>query len=106
MTAFVGKQPSSRLIKQQNLAWTGTGTVVSTLFAGETWQLRLCSQVAGYFNIDVTGQSSTPTTAGGIGYFIPASTVSGEYFSVSPSQILSFSSTSTSTGIISLAEMS
>ena len=105
MGRFFDKQPASRLIKQQNLAWTGTGTVVSTLFAGETFQVRLCSQVAGWFNIDVTGQSSTPTTAGGIGYFIPASTVGGEYFQSVPSQILSFSSTSTSSGVVSCAEM-
>jgi hypothetical protein len=106
MGRFFDKQPASRLIKQQNLAWAGSGTLVSTLFAGETFQVRVCSQVAGWFNIDVTGSSSTPTTAGGIGYFIPASTVGGEYFIVSPSQILSFSSTSTSSGVVSVAEVS
>ena len=105
MGHFWDKQPASRLIKPQALAWAGTGTVVSTAFTGETFQVRVCSQVAGWFNVDVTGQSSTPTTAGGIGYFIPASTVGGEYFSVSPSMILSFSSTSTSSGTISCAEM-
>jgi hypothetical protein len=104
MGRFFDKQPASRLIKQQNLAWTGSGTVVSTLFGGETWQVRICSQVAGWVNIDVTGQSSTPTTAGGVGFFVPASTVGGEYFIVSPSQILSFSSTSTSSGTVSVAE--
>lgn len=105
MANFFSKAPSSRLIKSQALAWVGTGTVVSTLFTSETWQVRVASQIAGYINIDVTGASSTPTTSGGTGYFLPATTAAAEYFAVSPSQILSFSSTSTSSGVVSVGEV-
>jgi hypothetical protein len=42
--AFFGKQPSSRLIKAQNLLWTGTGTLVSTPLASETFQVRIIAQ--------------------------------------------------------------
>jgi hypothetical protein len=104
---YFDKQPASRILKMQNLAWTGTGTVVSTSFVNETFQLRVCAQTAGWIAIDSVGQSSTvPTTAGGAGIFIPASTVGGEYFITTPGQILSFSSTTTSTANpwISVAE--
>ena len=104
MSNYWGKQPSSRIIIANNVGWTGTGTAVSTLFSAQTRQIRVATPIAGWMNIDVTGLSSTPTTAGGIGVFL-ASNMEGEYFTVSPSQILSFSSTSTSSGSISCSEM-
>jgi len=104
MSNYWGKQPSSRIILTNNVAWTGTGTAVSTTFSAQTRQVRVASPVNGWLNIDITGLSSTPTTAGGIGVFIGAS-VQGEYFAVSPSQILSFSSTSTSSGSVAVSEM-
>jgi hypothetical protein len=55
--------------------------------------------------VDVTGVSSTVvSTAGGGGAYLPASIVP-EYITVSPSEILSFSSTSTSSGTVSVVEM-
>jgi hypothetical protein len=108
MGTYLDKQPASRIIKTQNLAWTGSGTVVSTNFATQTYQVRVCAQTAGWINIDSVGQSSTvPTTAGGAGAFVPASTVGGEYFVVTPGMVLSFASTTTSTGSpwVSVSEM-
>jgi hypothetical protein len=97
--------PSSRIIKATSQQWPGTGTLVSTPFSGETWRCRVISQVAGWIAIDNLG--TVPTTAGGNGTFLPASTAGGEVFSCSPSQTLSFSSSTTSSGAwVNVAELS
>jgi hypothetical protein len=107
MSNYYGKQPSSRILKAQNLTWTGTGTLVSTTFTAQTYQVRVATQLAGWINIDATGNSSTlPTTLGGAGTPIFASLL-GEYFAVTPGEIFSFSSTTTSSGqFITVTEMS
>jgi hypothetical protein len=55
--AFFGKQPASRAIKYQVLAYGGGGSSVpSTNFASETWQIRVVSEVQGWLVIgDGTG---------------------------------------------------
>jgi hypothetical protein len=110
------KQPSSKILKSQMLPYTGGGTLVSTPFTSETYQLRVFSQVSGQITIGTTTTTvtSAPTTGalGGIGgsdpaqVFIPASTVGGEYFTVSPGQTFQFASTSTSSGTVNITEMS
>ena len=100
---FIVKQPASYPVRYQNLAWVGTGTVISTGFGVGVQHIRVCAQTAGYCAIDNLG--TVPTTAGGLGMFIPNSTVGGEYFCVRPGEIFSWSSTSTSSGVISVTEM-
>ena len=96
--------PSNRIIKATSQQWAGTGTLVSTPFTSETWRVRVISQVAGWIAIDNIG--TVPTTVGGNGTFLPASTVGGEVFSCSPSQVLSFSSATTSSGAwVNLTEL-
>ena len=97
------KTGSSRIIKAYNLAWTGGGTAVSTNFTSETFQVRVISPVAGYVAIDNLG--TVPTTAGATGTYIAASTANGDYFQCVPGMLLSFSSTSTSTGSVNVSEM-
>ena len=108
------KQPSSKVLRSQTMPYAGSGTLVSTPFTSETYQLRIFSQVAGQCTIGstaVTTITSSPTT-GGIGgsdtaqFFIPASTVGGEYFTVSPGQVFQFASTTTSSGTVNITEMS
>jgi hypothetical protein len=104
LSNYVGKIPSSRLNKQQSLTWTGTGTLVSTNFGSETFQIRVASQLAGWVWVDNLG--TVPTTAAGNGAWFPNTTLS-EVFTVSPGQIFAFSSTTTSSGqIVSLTELS
>jgi hypothetical protein len=63
------------------------------------------SQVAGAIAVDVTGVSSTVVSnAGGGGAYL-LTNVMPEFIAVSPSEILSFSSTSTSSGTVSCVEM-
>jgi len=108
MSNFYGKQPSSRPLRTQTLNWTGSGTLVSTTFASETFQIRVFSQVAGYWSVfETTG--TVPTTAPPSGTQQPAqvpigANLAGEYITVSPSLIFSFSSTSTSSGFVSITE--
>jgi hypothetical protein len=94
------KQPSSRIIKQQNFAWTGTGTLLSTPFASATQQVRVFSQVGGQFCIDNLG--TVPTTPGGTGTLIAPNTF--EYYAVTSGMLFSFSSTSTSSGSVNCTE--
>jgi hypothetical protein len=117
MASTVGydKQPSSRIVKIQNLTWLGSGTLATTNFTSETYQIRICSQIPIWFSVDNSTAagpllSTLPTTTGGVGTFLPNSTVGGEYFACSPGQILVVSSTSSSTlgtagNFISIQEM-
>jgi hypothetical protein len=70
----------------------------------QTYQIRVTSQVAGAIAVDATGLSSTWVSTTGGGAFLPAN-VAPEFITVSPSEILSFSSTSTSSGVVSVVEM-
>jgi hypothetical protein len=110
MSNYFQKQFSSRPIRSQTLNYTGSGTVVSSGFASECWQIRVFSQVAGYWSI-FESTSTVPTTAPPSGTQQPAqvpigANLLGEYIAVSPSLLFSFSSTSTSSGFVSLVEMS
>lgn len=108
------KQPASRPITYQNLAYTGGASpstgVVSAKFGVATQQIRVISTLAGWMSIDqstTAGSGTVGSTAiPGVGMQIPASTVGGEYFTVTPGQVFNFASTSTSSGNISITEMS
>src|SRR5215831_20402574 len=47
MGFYFDKQPSSRVIKTQTIAYTGAGTAVSTNFTPQTYQLRIsrCARI-------------------------------------------------------------
>ena len=108
------KQPASKVLRTQSLTYTSTtSTVLTTSFTSQTYQVRIFSQVAGYCIIgDLAQVSAGSLTSGGIAtgatsvaFPIPASTVGGEYFAVTPGQVFAFSSTSSATGAVSLTEM-
>jgi hypothetical protein len=101
--AFFPKQPASRINRATNLSWVGTGTVVSTNFGPATWQVRVISPVAGYIAIDNLG--TVPTTAGATGTFIAANVANGDTFACTPGEVLSFSSSSTSSASVNLTEL-
>jgi len=101
MGNYFGKQPSSRIIKAQNIALTGNAaSTPSTDFTSETFQVRVSTTLAGWFRIG--DNKSDPTAAIG-DTFIPTGVA--DYFAVSPGQRAAFISTSTSTGNFSLTEM-
>jgi hypothetical protein len=99
---YYHKQPSARPIKYQVLAYAGGGaSVPSTNFTSETWQIRVVSEVQGWFAIgDGTAVSVTAQSAS----LKISANASGEYFAVTPGQMCAFNSTSTSTGLISITE--
>ena len=101
---FFGKQMASRAIKYQVLAYGGGGSSVpSTNFASECWQIRVVSEVQGWLTIgDGTGVSCTAQS----GSMKINANGPAEYFTVSPSQMAAFNSTSTATGEVSIVEMS
>jgi hypothetical protein len=97
------KQPASRVIKTQTLAYTGSGTVVSTNFTSQTYQIRVSTQVTGYGEIDNLGTVITTATRDSIGFDIYTGQPP-EYLCVTPGELFAFSSTSTSSGTINIAE--
>jgi hypothetical protein len=98
MATFIPHAGSSRLVKTQNLSWTGTGVLQSTNFAPETWQIRVIAQTAGYIGVvNSTAEAQTPTTAATSGMYIAANTASGDYLTVTNGQILCYARTTTST---------
>ena len=101
MASFLQAQNSSKSLSPQVLAWTGSGTVVSTNFAPETFQIRVTTQVPGWFAIDNLG--TLPTTAGATGSYLPSG-IEAEFITCSPGMLFSFSSTSTSSGSVSVCE--
>jgi hypothetical protein len=109
MANFIPHAGSSRLIKTQNLNWTGTGVLQSTTFASMTNQIRCIAQTAGYIAVvNSTAESITPTTAAGSGMLIAANTASGDYLTCNPGQFLCYASTTTSTvaPIVNVCEFS
>jgi hypothetical protein len=105
------KQPASRANIYQNITYAGGAgggpTVISTNFHSSTQHIRVISSLAGWCSIDQSTGSTivSSSTIPGVGFQIPASTVGGEYFIVTPGQFLSFCSTSTSSAYISITEM-
>ena len=115
MSGGFDKQPASRPVAFQNIFYVGGATpstgIVSNKFGIATQQVRVISSLAGWGSI---GDSTAPSTAQavvgstnipGTGMIIPASTVGGEYFTVTPGQIFAFASTSTASGAVSITEM-
>jgi hypothetical protein len=96
------KQPSSRLgrsiVTQVATAQTNA-TQFTTYFGSQTRQVRIASTLALWITID----STAVVTANSSATLIPANTT--EYFICTPGQVLNFISTSTSTGYVSLTEM-
>jgi hypothetical protein len=105
MTGFVPKQSSNIPVKYQVLQYN-SATAFSTNFGQSIQQIRVTSQLAGWGTVNqTTSDSIIASSAGGVGMIIPANTVGGEYFTVRPGQFFTFSSTSTSTGAVSVTEM-
>lgn len=112
------KQPASRPIKYQVLQYN-SATVFSTTFSNSVQHIRVFSQLQGWGTINqTTSDSVIASSAGGVGMIVsgistgyPAAVtaVAGqsqyEYFTVTPGQFFTFSTTSTSTGAISVTEM-
>ena len=103
MSNFGNLQPASRLgrsiVTQVATAQTNA-TQFTTPFGSQTRQIRLASTLALWVTID----STAVVTANSASALVPAN-APPEYFCVTPGQVLNFISTSTSTGYLSLTEM-
>jgi hypothetical protein len=99
---MVRKQPSSRLGRSLATAITsGTASQATTPFGTETFQIRVSSTLPIWF---VTGTSTYTATGGAGETWLPSNVV--DYFTVSPGQTFTFHSTSTSSGMVSISELS
>ena len=106
------KQPASRPVIYQNVTVVSPiQTVCSRPFSNGTQHIRVLSSVSGWVSIDQSTSTTAVTSATiittvGAGLFIPAATFTGEYFTVTPGQLLTFCTTGVTTGIVSVTEMS
>jgi hypothetical protein len=104
MSNFWSKQPSSRMLISQGTAISTAGAnasvAVGNPFGPQTRQIRVSSNIAGWFTVGDGAQ----TAAQGTGAYIP-NTGAPEYFTVQPGQSAAFLTTSTSTGFLSVLEM-
>ncbi len=104
MANFFEKQPASRPITYQNIAYGGNATSVpSTSFGRSVQHIRLVSEVQGFVQI---GDGVALAAVVGSSSMKIAANQAGEYFAVTPGQMVAFNSTSTSTGYLSITEMS
>jgi hypothetical protein len=106
MGNYYSKQPSSRPIVFQALAYTGNATSVpSTNFSAQTYQLRICSEVQGWlaFGPGTTSGTTLSCVVASSSMKIQGG-VDEEYVTVSPGMMAAFNSTSTSSGFLSLVE--
>jgi hypothetical protein len=103
MANFWSKQPSSRPIRYQVLAYAGGGSSVgSTNFQQGCTQIRVVSEVQGWLVIG--DGNAVSRTAQSSSMKINANT-DEEYFTVTGgTQMAAFNSTSTSSGMISISE--
>jgi hypothetical protein len=103
MSNYFGKQPSSRPIKYQNLSYAGSSSVPSTNFGQGILQIRVESDISGYL---VIGDGNSVSATAQSGSMRIAANAPAEYFAVTQGQMAAFISTSTSSGNVSLTEMS
>jgi hypothetical protein len=98
------KQNASRLgrsiVTSMATAQVASATNFTTPFAANTHQVRVASTLSLWATIG----STAVVTANSSAAFIPANLP--EYFTVTSGQVLNFLTTSTSTGYVSLSEMS
>jgi hypothetical protein len=86
------------------LAYAGGGaSVPSTAFGPETWQIRVVTEVQGWL---VVGDGTSVSCTAQSGSMKINANTDEEYFTVTPSQMCAFNSTSTATGMVSVTEMS
>jgi len=99
--SFIDRQHSSRILKAQSIALTGNASSTpSTDFSQHTFQVRIASTLSGWFRVG--DNQSDPTAVIG-DLYVPANTI--DYITVSPGQRAAFISTTTTTGYLSLVEM-
>src|SRR6516225_4118164 len=101
MSNYWPKQRASRPIKINELDWTGSGTLVTTTFGSQTYQVRIVSDVRGYAAFSSTSPTRTSRDTATVEIF-PNDV--GEYFACTPGQFIGWSSTSTSSGSILITE--
>ena len=107
MSNYWAKQPSSFPNVYQVLAYAGgSSSVPSTNFGPQTYQVRVVSEVQGWlvFGAGSTSGTTLSCTAQSGSYKINANT-DEEYISVHPGMMCAFNSTSTSSGMVSITEM-
>lgn len=105
MADFLSKQHASYPTKYQKVSYNAA-TGFSTTFMTGTNHVRVVTQLAVWATVNqTTSDSVIASSAGGVGMFIAANQA-GEYFTVRPGQFMTFASSSTSTGDLSVTEMS
>ena len=109
MANFYPAQSSSRYVKDNNILYNGgKSTQWTATVSSQTRQVRVVTNVSGgiYMAVaDSTATAGNPSVSpSSSGAFVAANNFP-EYFTVSPGQIVAINSTSTTTGVVSITEM-
>ena len=102
MANFMPRMDSSRILRTQSVAVT-SGTVTQSpaaVFSSQTYQVRIATNLSAGIWVRI-GDGAQTAVAGDTLIVLNFP----EYFTVSPGQTMAFISTSTSSGIVSITEM-
>ena len=99
--SYLEKARSSRATKINELDYTGSGTLATTTMGSQTYQVFVVSDVRGYLSFGSTTITTSSRDTATI-EIIP--NVQGSFWTVTPGQVLSFSSSSTSSGSVLITE--
>ncbi len=110
MASFYPAQSASRYLKDNNILYNGgKSTQWSATVSAQTRTIRVVTNVTGGIYM-ITADSTANVNANpsvspsSSGAFVAANNFP-EYFTVSPGQIVAINSTSTTTGVVSITEM-
>jgi hypothetical protein len=105
MASFYPTQSASRIFRNNNILYTGNATTaISTQFSAQTRQIRVVTNITNGVFVSVTDSSAATVAVVTGGAFVAANNFP-EYFTVNPGQIAAINSTSTSSGFVSVTEM-
>jgi len=99
--SYFEKARSSRAIRLQELDYTGSGTQVTTNLGSQTYQVYVVTDVRGYLSF---GSTTITTSSRDTATVELMPNVAGSYWTVTPGQVLAFSSSSTSSGSVLITE--
>jgi hypothetical protein len=84
------------------LDYAGSGTLATTTLLPQTYQVRIATDVRGYVSFGSTSITTSGCDTATVEIF---PNLVGEYFTVTPGQVLAFSSSSTSSGSVLITEV-
>ena len=110
MASFYPTQSGARYLKDNNILYTGgKSTLWTATVSSQTRQVRISTNISGGIYAAIADSTANAAanpsiTPSSNGAFVAANNFP-EYFTISPGQIVAINSTSTTTGVVTITEM-